>query len=328
MKSIKQSIRRNISETPVLPIFIIFLVASFIFVPNFSSAYNLKNYLLQVADVIIIACGLTFVVLNGGTDFSATATLTLGSVTGAYIMALSPIASKPMLSIPLAILTMLMIGILIGLINGVAVAFFRIPSFIATMATNLIFSGIAVLFTITLTGKASIGGINPSFFVFGGSGKYFIVPLLIVGIVWTVCYILLMRTKFGRELFAIGTNNVASQVSGINVNKTTIYIMILSGVFAAIQAIILTARMEAGVASLGDKMYLQIITCVIVGGTSTAGGFGGFKQTLVGTLFVVLIGNTMNLLQMEWNYIMVIQGVLVIVATVFGQKLNQTRKVR
>ncbi len=326
MNKIKEKARRILVDTPILPVLILYFIASVFVVPNFATVYNIKNLFLQVSDVLVVACGLTFVVLNGGIDFSVTATLTLGSIIGSYIMAMSPIKHMPGLSIPAAILAMLGVGLIIGLVNGFAVARLKMPSFIATTATNLCFSGLAVLLCMQLTGKSSIYGLPKAFIILGGSGKYFVVPIILSALCCLFCYLLLAKTKFGREVYAIGVNNVCAEVSGVNVKKVTVLIMVLSSIFAAIEGILLTARNEAGVSSLGDKMFTPIIACVIVGGTSTSGGFGGIRQTLYGALFIALINNTLNLLQVEWNWLMLVQGVLILLATLAGIAVKKSRK--
>lgn len=326
MVNLNKKLKDIVMSSPILPVVIIFFILSALFIPNFASIYNLKNLLLQSSDVLIAACGLTFVVLNGGIDFSVTATLTLASVVGAYIMALSPIAATPMIAIPVAITVMISIGLIIGIINGIAVSKLKIPSFVATMATQLAVTGVAVLFTMTLTGKASINGIVKEFFVLGGGGDYFLLPIIISFGICFFCHWLLTYTKFGREVYAIGNNNLCAEVSGISVKKVTMKIMILSGVLAAIAGILLTARNEAGVASLGDKMFISLISCVIVGGTSTAGGSGGIKYTLYGVLFITLLNNAMNLLQIEWNLLMILQGILILIATLVGIGVKRKRR--
>ena len=315
-----------LAETPILPIVILYFIVSIFVVPNFATVFNFRSLSLQVAEILVVACGLTFVVLNGGIDFSVTATLTLGSVVGSYVMALSPLAPMPWLSIPVAIFVMLLIGLVIGLINGLAVSRLRMPSFIATTATNLGFTGLAVWFTMWVAGRPSIFGLPRAFFVLGGSGGYFLVPILIAGLCCLFCHWLLTKTKFGREVYAIGINNVCAEVSGVNVKKLTLSIMLLSSMFAAVQGILLTARNEAGIASLGERMFLPIIACVIVGGSSTAGGFGGIKNTLCGVLFITLINNTMNLLQVEWNWLMTIQGSLILLVTLLGIAIKRSKK--
>ena len=142
-----KSIMDVMRDMPVLPLLIVSFACSVLFVPHFCTVFNLKNYLLQSSDLLIISCGLTFVVLNGGIDFSVTSIMALGSVVCAYIMVLSPIAATPALSIPVAILVTIAIGLLVGLVNGLSLTKLKVPSFITTLATQLIVSGIAIYFT-------------------------------------------------------------------------------------------------------------------------------------------------------------------------------------
>ncbi len=325
-KAAKKSVRAVFYETPILPLLIIVFAGACLFIPNFATAYNLKNVLLQSADILIIACGVTFVVLNGGIDFSATSILTLGSVVGAYIMALSPLASTPAISIPAAIIVMAGMGVVIGAINGFSVTVLKIPSFIATLATQLAVSGIAVFFTSTVSDKASISGLPEAFFVLGGTGKFFFVPVAISLLIWGFSHWLLKYSVYGRRIYAIGVNPKASFISGISVKKTIFAMMVLSGLFAGIASVIATARNQVGVSSLGDKMFITIIASIIVGGNSTSGGFGGFKHTLYGVLFITILNNTMNLLGVEWYVIMIIQGLLIVVAAMMDYVLNKRRK--
>jgi ribose/xylose/arabinose/galactoside ABC-type transport system permease subunit len=314
-------------DMPILPLLIVSFVLAIFFVPHFFSVYNLKNYLLQSADLLIISCGLTFVVLNGGIDFSVTSILALGSVVGAYIMALSPLAGQPALSIPIAILAMMSIGVLVGLLNGFSVVKLKMPSFVATLATQLIVLGLAVQFASMVSESSSITGLPEAFFVLGGEGEYFLVPILIAFSIWLISNWLLNRTIFGKRVFAIGVNPKASFISGIPVKKTIIMLMVISGLLAGIASIIATARNQVGMASLGDQMFLTTIASVIVGGTSTSGGFGGVNKTLLGVLFITLLNNTMNLLGVGWYTIMIVLGVLVVVSAMSSYVLNHRKRV-
>lgn len=301
-------------DMPILPILIISFILSALYIPYFFTAYNLKNYLLQTADLLIISCGVTFVVLNGGIDFSVTSVLTLGSVVGAYIMALSPIAGNTAFSIPLAIVVMMGLGLLVGLINGLSVTRLKMPSFVTTLATQLVVLGIAVYFTSMVSETASISGLPEGFFVFGGEGKYFAVPIAIAFAVWLFSHWLLSRTLFGRRVYAIGVNPKVSHISGIPVKRTIVYMMVICGLYAGLASVIATARNQVGMSSLGDKMFITVIASVIVGGTSTSGGFGGVHKTLLGVLFITLINNTMNLLGVGWYTIMIVLGALIILS--------------
>lgn len=309
-------------DMPILPLLVGSFLLAITFVPHFCTIYNLKNYLLQSADLLIISCGLTFVVLNGGIDFSVTSVLTLGSVLGAYIMALSPLAGSPALSIPVAILAMMAVGLLVGLVNGLSVTRLRMPSFVATLATQLIVLGLAVQFASLVSDTASIAGLPEAFFVLGGEGRYFFVPILIAFSVWLFSHWLLARTIFGKRVYAIGVNPKASFISGVPVKKTIVQLMIISGLFAGIASIVATARNQVGMPSLGDKMFLTTIASVIVGGTSTSGGFGGMGKTLLGVLFITLLNNAMNLLGVGWEVIMIVLGALIVVSAAGGYLLN------
>jgi len=265
-------------------------------------------------------------VLNGGIDFSVTSILALGSVVGAYIMALSPLAAEPALSIPIAMLAMMGIGLLVGFVNGLSVVKLKMPSFVATLATQLIVLGLAVQFASMVSETASISGLPEAFFVLGGEGKYFLVPILIAFSIWLFSNWLLNYTIFGKRVYAIGVNPKASFISGIPVKKTIILLMMICGLLAGIASIIATARNQVGMASLGDKMFLTTIASVIVGGTSTSGGFGGVNKTLLGVLFITLLNNAMNLLGVGWYTIMIVLGLLVLVSAMSSYVLNHRKK--
>ena len=226
------------------------------------------------------------------------------------------------LDIPVAILAMMAVGLLVGLVNGLSVTRLRMPSFVATLATQLIVLGLAVQFASLVSDTASIAGLPEAFFVLGGEGRYFFVPILIAFSVWLFSHWLLARTIFGKRVSAIGVNPKASFISGVPVKKTIVQLMIISGLFAGIASIVATARNQVGMPSLGDKMFLTTIASVIVGGTSTSGGFGGMGKTLLGVLFITLLNNAMNLLGVGWEVIMIVLGALIVVSAAGGYLLN------
>ena len=311
-----------IRETPILPLFLVSFVLALLFVPYFSSPANLRNYLLQSSDLLIISCGLTFVVLNGGIDFSVTSVLTLGSVVGAWIMALSPLSPTPSISIPVAIAAMMAIGLVVGLVNGLAVTNLKMPSFVATLATQLVVVGLAVQFTSMVSKTSSISGLPEAFYALGGDAPYFFVPILIALSVWVFSWWLLDLTLFGKRVYAIGVNPKTSFISGLPVKRTIVMLMVLSGIFAGLASVIATARNGVGMASLGDKMFLTTIASVIVGGTSTSGGHGGMVKTLLGVLFITLLNNALNLLGVGWYTMMIVLGVLIALSAISSYLLK------
>lgn len=319
-------LRVFVTDNPILVILIASIILSVLFVPNFVSAFNLRNLLLQTTDIVLVAIGVTFVVLNGGIDFSCTSVLALGSVVGAYIMTSSPVAGSP-LAIPVAVVAMVVVGAVIGAVNGVAVVKLKMPSFIATLGTMMISSGIAVWFTSLVSERPSISGLPTEFFILGGGGGNVLVPVIICTVAILFAHWLLTYTLFGRRLYAVGTNPKAAFVSGIPVKKTVFTIMLISGLYAGLGSIIATARNQAGLPSLGDKVFIDIIASIIIGGTSVFGGSGSVIKTVYGVLFITLMNNVINLLGIDWTVITLVKGMLVLIAAIvdlFSRRLEGT----
>jgi ribose transport system permease protein len=312
----------------ILLLLLVMIGASALLVPNFLSSFNVKNLLLQSVDIMLISVGVTFVLLNGGIDFSCVAVLALGSVFGAYTMALSPLAHTA-LAIPAGIAVMILIGLLVGAVNGFSVVVLKMPSFIATLATMMAGSGVAVLFTSLVAEKASIIGLPEQFFILGGDQGYIVLPIIIALTVVLLAHWLLSTTLFGRRVFAIGTNPKAAFISGMPVKRTVFLLMLVSGLCAGMQSIIATARNQAGIPSLGDRVFIDIVASIIIGGTSVFGGSGGVIKTVYGVLFITLLNNVVNLLGIEWYVISLIKGILVLIAAfidVISKRVDLVRR--
>lgn len=321
-----QKVKKVIVDYPIIIFVLVAILFCVLFVPYFVSVYNLKNLLLQLCDLLIITCGFTFVQLNASVDFSCTSVLALSSVVGAYIMALSPLSANPALAIVVALVVMIAIGGLFGTVNGLAVTRLKMPAFIATMSTMLMGAAFAIWFTSQFNDRAaSIGNLPQAFFVLGGKGNFFFVPVLIALAMMLLADWLLTKTRFGRNVYAVGTNPKATFISGIPVKKTIFFMFLISGLYAGVEGIILTARNQAGMSGLGSTMFINIVSAVIIGGTSVSGGFGGIKQTFLGTLFIVIMNNGMNLIGVEWYVLMLIQGILIFAATLIDFVLKNTR---
>jgi ribose transport system permease protein len=315
-------------DNPILILIIILFFGACLFVPHFLTPFNLQNFVLQAIDIAIIAIGVTFVVLNGGIDFSCTAVLSLGSVFGAYVMAKSPLASTPW-GIPVGILSMLAIGGMIGAWNGFSVVVLKMPSFIATLASMMVAGGVSVYFASKVSETAAINGLPTAFFAIAGSGGKIIIPILITLLSVAFTHWLLTYTIFGRRVYATGTNPKTSFISGIPVKKTIFLIMVISGLFAGLEAVYATARNQSGLPSLGEKVFIDIIAAIIIGGTSIFGGSGGIKQTVYGVVFITLMNNVFNLLGVDWTIIGLLKGVLVLAAAfidVISRRLELMRQ--
>ena len=309
--NIQKRIKEQIQDKPAILFFVVFVLFSILFVPNFSNPENLLNIITQSADVIILSCGMTFVFINGSIDFSVIAVLGLSSIFGAMVL---NSGDNLILLIPLAILTMLATGVAIGLLNGFAITKLKMPSFIATMATQLIFSGLAL----TITKSKSIGGI-PTAFNKIAQGYLFGVPipiyLMIIAVV--VCVYLLDHTVFGRRMIAVGTNQNTARISGISVKNTIRWIFVISGFLAAASSIIMTARLGSGLPALGSDMLMDIVGAVVIGGTAVTGGKGNPIGTAIGAIFIITLNNCLNLMHMEWYFINVCKGALILIVALY-----------
>jgi ribose/xylose/arabinose/galactoside ABC-type transport system permease subunit len=312
----------------ILLLLLLMFAGAALLAPGFLSLFNVKNLLLQSVDIMIISVGVTFVVLNGGIDFSCVAVLALGSVFGAWVMAQSPVAHTA-LAIPAGIVAMMVIGLVVGAINGFSVVVLKMPSFIATLATMMAGGGVAVWFTSLVAEKASIIGLPEPFFILGGEQGYILVPVIIALALILLGHWLLSTTLFGRRVYAVGTNPKAAFISGMPVKRTVFLLMLVSGLLAGIQSVIATARNQAGVPSLGDRIFIDIVASIIIGGTSIFGGSGGVIKTVYGVLFITLLNNVVNLLGIEWYVISLIKGILVLIAAfidVFSKRVDLVRR--
>lgn len=312
-----QKFQAFLQDNIMLFVFLVFLICGILFVDKFASAYNIKNYLKNCAPLLVAATGLTYVVLNGGIDFSITSIISLGSVLGAHLLVDSPLAGTP-LAVPLTILIVAGIGLGFGVVNGLAVSRLKMPSFVATLSTQLIGAGLAVWFgSVLFEGAVSLGGLPDGFRAIGGKGAFWL-PIVIAAVIFIVFNWLIRRTVFGKQIYAIGVNPRTAEVSGVPVKKNIFLLFVISGGLAGVASIIYTAKNGAGVPTMGDAMFIDIVGSVVIGGADPAGGFGGVKNTLYGVLFLTLVSNILNLMGIEWFYVDLIKGVLVVTAAVLN----------
>lgn len=300
------------SVNTIFWILLLYVALSLLAVPNFGTAYNIKNILGQLCVLLTVACGEHFTVLNGGVDFSATSVIALTSVVGASIMSATGLLGGQWYAVPAAILAMLGIGIVFGVVNGFSIITFKMPSFIVTMATQMVGSGLAVWYTKGQT----IGNLPDSFTVMGtGSIGIFPYALLLTAAVVAVTHTMLSRTRFGRQIYSVGTNPKASLISGIPVKRTIFKLYIVSGLCAACAGIIMIAQMEAGASGYASNLFIDIMASIIIGGTSPMGGRGRITGTILGSLLIIIINVSLNLLGVPWFVISIIKGAIILIAS-------------
>ncbi|MFD2869194.1 ribose ABC transporter permease [Kurthia sp. 3B1D] len=296
---------------PLFGLLLIVVIIS-IMSPSFLTADNIFNVLRQVSISALIAFGMTFVILTGGIDLSVGSTLAL---TGAVAASLLAGGTDPFIAMGVA----LILGLILGAINGVVIAKGKVAPFIATLATMTIYRGLTLVYT---DGKPISGlGDHLSFQMFGKG--YFLgipVPVVTMLIAFFVLYFILRKTTFGRRVYAIGGNAEASRLSGINVDRTTIAVYALTGMLAAMAALILTSRLNSAQPTAGQSYELDAIAAVVLGGTSLTGGRGWIVGTLIGALIIGVLNNGLNLIGVSSFFQQVVKGLVILFAVLIDRK--------
>ena len=291
-------------QTYAVLIMIVFLVIALSTLSeNFLTLRNLLNILNQNAPLAIMASAMTLVIISGGFDLSVAAIFAMGSVMSAWIA----LHVDPYLGLFLAPF----IGLILGTMNGVVINALRVHSFLATIATSLIFKGVAIVIsdgrlisvrldTFTWLGRDKLGGV-------------FIAIWILVAFAAILTFVL-NRTTFGRRVFAVGGNEVAAVLSGIRTDRVKTATFAIAGFAAGLAAIIATSRVALGQAGAGQGMELQAIAAVILGGTSIYGGDGAVWRSLGGVFLLALISNGFNILNADPFYRDLTTGLVILAA--------------
>lgn len=319
------------SEYFILLLCIVVFMTLTPFIPVIASSYNLSNLFSNIWPLYAVAIGQTLVLIIAGIDLSQGAIISLTSVIGASLIATSAdpivfskspiwgwllfenggILSHDSAGIIIAVVVMLLVGLLIGFINGTVIAHARIPAFMVTLVTQIFFAGLAIYYVkseniINLPdGFTAIGNDN------GGLISY---PLLITLLLAISSQFILSRTMFGRWLYAIGTNLRAAIVSGLPTKKVVILTYMFSGFCAAVASVLYSARMDMGRPTLGSPLLLDVIGGAVIGGSSLSGGKGKVLWTFFGVLFLSLLGNALSLLNVSFFWIEIIKGSVILIA--------------
>lgn len=292
---------------------------------RFFTVMNFTNILKQISHYAILAAGVYFAILLGGIDISVGSVLGFAGAMSALIITRMP--ESPW-SAPLAILAAVLIGLTAGLFNGFFISRFGLQPMIVTLATMSVFRGA----TLVLIGGAavSIAGTRyagaPMFTSLGQStllGGYLPVPIILMALVYAVVYYLLNRTPFGRHMYAIGGNEEASLLSGINVMKTKMFAYMASGLLAGVAGIIVTARVASATPTAGQSYEMDAIAAVVIGGTSLRGGEGKVLYTIVGALIIGMLNNIQTLVGVDSYYQTIIKGAVILLAVLLDARTGK-----
>ena len=305
------------STTAFIALFILaFGVFLSIYSENFLTSYNIGIILRQMSFFGIAALGQTLVLIIGGIDLSVGSTAGLCGIMFAYFMVRMGI--NPVISIFLA----LFIGGLIGYINGLIITKFRLGPFIVTLGISGICSGLILV----ITEGSTISGIKGNV-LFLGQGMLSVVPvpiLIFVFIALVLTYIL-KRTPFGRELYAIGGNVAAARLVGIKTERRIRTVYLLSGVLAAFGGVLMACRYNSGQPTIGTSWVMSSITAAVIGGTSMLGGVGSMFGTIVGTLLMTELSNSIVVLNVSQYWEQVMTGGVVLIAVTIDAIRSLTR---
>ena len=309
-RTLRDKLLRLVDNPSVLALVgLILLCIAMTFVSDrFASWDNLQNVTRQVSINAIIAAGMTVVILTGGIDLSVGAVMALS-------MTLTASALLAELPMPLAIAIGLATGAACGAINGLFIAYGRLPAIIVTLAMMEIPRGLALL----KTGGYPQSGL-PSEFSWIGQGNLFGLqtPIVVMLAVFAVLYVMLTWFPVGRYIYGIGGNEEAVRLSGVRVERTKLLAYTLSGLTAAIAGIVLASRLMSGQPNAGIGFELDAIAAVVLGGTAIMGGRGSIVGTLIGALTLGVLNNGLNLMSVSPYTQKVLKGVIILLAIYAG----------
>lgn len=295
--------RRNSGILIGLLFMIVFLIIT---QPAFLKVSNLTNVIRQISVNILLACAMTLVIIIGGIDLSVGSIIAISGCLSAGFITFNNMNSVA------AILLAILIGTIVGGLNGIMISRTKIPPFIVTLATMNIGRGAIRVYTHSKTIL-----VDDALYSFLGEGRLLgELPIQFIFIVFAIvfCGLILNRTKFGRNIYAVGDNRQAAEYTGINVKRVIFYVFVISGFMASLAGILTCTRTYSGQPNVGTGAEMDAISAVVLGGTSMTGGVGTVGGTVIGCLVIGIMNNGMNLMGIDSSWQYVVKGVVVLLA--------------
>jgi ribose transport system permease protein len=317
-----QTLKKNIARFQPLIALLIMCIALSLLTDRFLTTENTFNVMRQISVNLIVSVGMTLVILTSGIDLSVGSVLAL---CGAIVAGMLKFGAE-MESLGLfigftlfgAITGGIVAGSLLGWFNGLAVTRFKVPPFVATLAMLTIARGLTMLWT----GGFPITGFSSSMALIGSGWFLGIpVPVWIAAVVVVLAMVLTHKTPLGRHIYAVGGNEKAALLSGINVKRVKLIVYSIAGALAAVGGIIVTSRLDSAQPNAGMGLELDSIAAVVIGGTSLSGGKGSILGTVHGALIIGIINNGLVLLNVSPFWHQVVKGLVILLAVVI-EKLN------
>jgi ribose/xylose/arabinose/galactoside ABC-type transport system permease subunit len=313
----------NLSEYFVVVALIAVCAILSVISPVFLSIDNIINVFLQTSINSIVAVGMTMVILTAGIDLSVGS---LVAVTGMTAGLTFEIISGNVNDAGVALLCIILamaIGALGGLVNGFLIAKTKLPPFIATLGMMSMARGLSLM----ISGGQPVTRM-PSIIKFIGSGRIGVIytPIIVMIAVYFVGWWMLRYTKLGRSTYAVGGNLEAARLSGINVSRTLMLVYMISGICTSIAAVVLMGRLDSAQPTAGKDYELDAIAATVIGGTSMSGGEGRLIGTLIGALFMAVLRNGLNLLDVSPYATQLVIGLVIILAVMMDRLRNRGRR--
>ncbi|KLT18114.1 ABC transporter permease [Neobacillus vireti] len=322
VSTIKENSNKSIWKESIAPFMskygIVFILLAMIIVMSFMSdtflrTQNILNIVRQISFIGIVAMGVTIVIITTGIDLSSGSVIALTSVLVASV-------AHPGDSLIGALALGAGIGIACGAVNGIITAKGKIPPFIATLGMMTAARGLALLFS---DGRP-IPNLSESFMFLGkGVVAGIPVPIIVFILIGIISHILLSKTKFGKYTYAIGGNEHAAKICGINVDRYLIFIYMYAGLLSAIAGMMLTARISVGQPSMGVSFELDAIAAAVIGGTSLSGGVGTIPGTIIGALIIGVLNNSLDLLGVSSYWQQILKGAIIVSAVLIDSRKNK-----
>ncbi|MDU7411247.1 MAG: ribose ABC transporter permease [Anaerococcus sp.] len=314
MSNFKTKMKENQNLGTILALIILMIFVS-ILNPAFLQSNNLLNLMRQLIINGFIALGMTFVILTGGIDLSVGSTLALTSAIFAGLL-------QNGMNTGLAILIALVLGLVLGLLNGILITKGKLAPFIVTLATMTIFRGLTLVYT---DGRPIAGPRDNFAFKFLGKGQFLGIPFQVILFIlaFLVLWMILNKTALGRKIYAVGGNEKASFISGINIDKVKIWVYVISSLMAVLSGLVLTSRLNSAQPTAGAAYEMDAIAAVVLGGTSMTGGSGSLTGTLIGILILGVLNNGLNLLGVSSFYQQIVKGIVILIAVLIDRKRNK-----
>jgi ribose transport system permease protein len=285
----------------------------------FLTGTNLANVLTQVTTNMLLASACTIILITGGIDLSSGSVIKLSGVFAAAAM------TNFHMPFYVGILVGLVLGLLVGFVNGVILSRTELPPFIVTFALAMMCNGLANVYTNSRPIR-----IEDEIFQWFGKGKIgpFPIQVFILIVILVIVWLLLNKSKMGRNMYAIGGNPLAAEYSGINIKRIRFFMYAFSGLMSGVAGVLLSARSYAGSPIVADNAEMDAIAATVLGGTSMLGGYGRLSGTILGVFIIGILNNGLNLMHVNSYWQLVVKGLVLIAAVYFDYYKNTIAKAR